>query len=474
MLVLAGLLAAGAPPAATAGRTAGAAAAAKTAARKARKKVRTLLRKRGIAKLPSVSTALAAGGTGGSGQVVGAAVIGTPPALVQIPGQSIKDLFWQPGVVDAIASGSATPEQCSQFFTGTHDGDSGGMGACHVAESVGYSFGDVVEGDRSFCYMKRFPTHENVAAGGASIVSGDPPGGDITRLFSVPPGADPRVVKVTVSGEPDSGGASKDVFLRIHSAAQNRAEGNFYGADIWFCKNAAASPKGFEKIRIDDAGHLSDESANDDEGGGTFVSTIEGDLTFGDGGIAFDPTKSRRAQVESQRGPTDAFKGEIEVRTDDTIVTKSYEVHGDGAGQAFVVTSFSGTGPDSIRFLAGAFKERHSSGGGVFGDEFTGATEFRSSFYASAPGSALTSQASGVDFDADAFYASPAAPSVDTTAFSCTTAADVAVRLDFANPTMSAAVQPCSDRSFDNMHFCHDDQAVQAAQQALPQTCSIH
>ena len=446
--------------------------AAKARAKKARKKVRTLLRKRGIANLPSVSSALA-GHAGGALRTE--AVTGTPPLLVGIPGSSIENVFWKPGVVDAIAGGTATPEQCSEFWTGIHDGDSGGMGACNMAESVGYSFSNILESDRSLCYMKRFPTRANQDAGAIEVVSGALPGGDVSRLFSVPSGSDPRIVKVTVSGDPDggSGGGSKDIFLRVSSAAQNQAAGNFYNVDLWYCKSGpGGAADGFDHITIAQSGHLVSESASDGGGQGAYLSTVEGFLTFGDGTIAYDTTKSRHARISAARGSSEGFKGDVEIRNDDTIVTKSYEASQQDTRQAYFVTSFSGTGPASLRFLAGAFMGRNSRNGSGFDDGFTGATEFRTSFYAAAPGSDLKGQLAGVSFDSDDFFASPPVSSVDASGFSCTTTPDVALALDFANATMRAAVAPCADRSFDGMHFCHDDQAVNAAESAFFQSCA--
>src|SRR6185295_6641330 len=88
--------------------------AGQTAALKNRRKLRKLLRRKGLAKLPSVAGALAAR-TGKHRRGTAAVVTGTPPALVSIPDASVKDLFWRPGVVDAIAGGTASPEQCSEF-----------------------------------------------------------------------------------------------------------------------------------------------------------------------------------------------------------------------------------------------------------------------------------------------------------------------------------------------------------------------
>jgi hypothetical protein len=445
------------------------------AARKARKRVRTLIRKRGLAKLPSVTGALAGSDLSTTGHLA-MDVVGTPPALVDIPGEPIKNLFWQPGVIDALSSGTATADQCSQFFSGSQDGTSGGVGACHMAETVGYSFDGILRGDTSLCYMRLCPTPANVAAGGVTVVSGHLPGGDITRLFSVPSGSQSRVVKVAVTGDPGGGDSrSQDVFLRVAGEAANRAAGNLYQVDLWFCAAGPSAPaRGYEHVTIDAAGHLVDVSAEAESGdgqGGPNISTVEGYLTFSDGAVSYDTTRPRRAQVESMY-QSQGFKADITIRSDDTMTVSSYDAGTFGAGKGYIVSSFSGADPGSLRFLAGAFKEAHSQDGVTFGDTQTGATEFRTDFYAAAPGSDLVSQLDNVDLDGDPFFSVPPGPSVDASAFACDTTPDVVLTLDFTNPTVKNAVAGCEDRRFDGMHFCHDDAEVEQAQQNYWTSCS--
>src|SRR6185295_16949535 len=138
---------------------------------------------------------------------------------------------------------------------GGTDGQSGGMGACHMAEGVGYSLGDILGGDTSLCYMKRFPTRANLSAGALSLLDGAFPGDDPSRLFSVPGGSTSRVVKVSVSGEKEG---AHDVFLRVHGEDENQAAGDLYAVDLWYC-GGAPQPKGFDHIRITEAGEFTAE-----------------------------------------------------------------------------------------------------------------------------------------------------------------------------------------------------------------------
>jgi hypothetical protein len=474
VLILTGILSTAILCDSAAGAVSGPVAAASAASARARKKVRALLRRNGLAKLPSVSGALAGRPSRHHGRL-GAVVVGTPPALVEIPGQPITELFWQPGVIDAIVGGAPTQQQCGQFFSGGQDGDSGGLGACHMAESVGYSFANILQGDNSLCYMKRCPTAENLAAGGVSVVSGELPGGDITRLFSVPAGSTPRLVEVDVTGDPGGGGrdGGQTIFLRVHGDADNRAAGNLYNVEIWFCKHGLSAPAdGFDRLTIANSGRFQGMSAESGDDQGTYVSTVDGYLTFSGGNVSYDTTRSRRAQVESvnQWG---SFKGDVEIRTNNTIATKSYDAGDWGARKGYVVSSFSGTGPDSLRFLAGAFKEAQTFNGGFSGG-MSGATEFRTSYYAAAPASDLLGQLDAVDLDTDDFFANPPFPSVDASEYACDATADVHVALDFNNATLRNSVAMCEDRRFNGMHFCYDDPTVNQAQQSYFSVCQSH
>jgi hypothetical protein len=379
----------------------------------------------------------------------------------------VKDLFWRTGVVDAIAAGTATPEQCGEFWTGQADGQSGGMGACRMAENLGFSLGDILNGDNSICYMKRFPTRANLDAGAITLLGGEFPGGDPTRLFSVPPGAASRVVKVNVSGDHEG---SQTVFLRVHGASENTAAGDLYAVDLWFCKGGATAD-GFERIHIGTDGLLTseDQEAHSD---GSHNFSVTGYVTLTDGTVVYDVTRSRHAQVVSVDAPSGyGFKAEHEVRPDDTLASKSYGTYGGGSQLGYAVASFSGTSVDTLRFLAGAFTQRNSSPGGGPSPDVVGSTEYRSTYYAASPGSALEAQLAAVDIDTDPFYAAPPAVTVDASAYSCSATPDVELALDFANPDGAAVKGQCEQRAYDRMQFCESDPTVQAAQMNIGPAC---
>jgi hypothetical protein len=303
-----------------------------------------------------------------------------------------------------------------------------------------------------------------VDAGAVTLVAGRFPGDDPTRLFSVPAGSASRVVKVNVSGEPEG---AQTVFLRVHGEDENAAAGDLYAVDLWFCPGA--TPDGFNLIRIRNDGQLTAEEQRT-RSDGAHVFRVDGFVVFTDGQVVYDVTRSRHASVASRDASGNGFKAEHEVRPDDTIASRVYGVFDGNSDLEFVVASFSGATVDALRFFAGAFKER-SAGGGGSPAEFAGSTEYRSTYYAASPGSALEGQVAAVDFDGDPFYADPPAVSVDTSAYSCDVAPDVELALDFANPTGAAVRAQCETRAYDRMQFCREDPTLQAAMMNVGPAC---
>src|SRR5262245_7041519 len=152
-------------------------------ARRARKRLARSIRKKGLASLPPVTSALASH-DGSGGALMAADVVGTPPTLVGLGPGEPSTVSWQAGVVAAIAGGAPTQQQCGEFWGGQTDGTSAGMGACHMAQDLAQSFGHVTQSENSLCYMRNVPTQANLASGGLQVVSGELPSGGIGRLFA--------------------------------------------------------------------------------------------------------------------------------------------------------------------------------------------------------------------------------------------------------------------------------------------------
>ena len=431
--------------------TAGAKAGRK--ARQARKRLMRAIRRKGLASLRAVSGALASNGT-----TQAADVVGTPPTLVDVANGDPSQIFWRPGVVAAIGGGTATPGQCAEFWAGQSDGVSAGLGACRMAEDLAQSFGRIVQSENSLCYMRNVPTPANVASGGLQVLSGNPPGGDLTRLFSVPAGTD-RIVEVRVTGQ------EKDerVMLRVANAAANRAAGNLYRVDLWFCSTTpGTSPNGVEHLTLDTSGHLTAVEGHAEDGE-TGLETVSG-WVVGDGpGAAWDTTRARTADVLYGQ-PDGAFKSSVQV-AGDVISTRSWGNSG-GDWRGFTMTRFSGAGPAETRFLSGAFAEGNGS------QTSTGTAEYRAPIYVAAPGSDLVSQVAAVDLTTDPFFVTPpSAPTVDTTGYACDTSADVVLAMNFANPAIAAIRVECEGPRLDNIQLCQSNPTIQTAEQNYLSSC---
>jgi len=233
------------------------------------KKILSRLRSRGIVILPDALTALqsktktvSAAAASQEEFPVAGAVEGTPPALASFDRGfgSVKNIFWRPGVVDAVASGSPTAEQCAEFFNGPVDGQSGGIGACRMAEGIGRAFETSIDATATFCKMQNFPNQAFLDSGRVVFKRGKKllPNGDFTKIFT--PGTKNRFIKVRSTGEsPGPGGqvdAFRDIFVRVFSTDENEKRKLLYRAEIYTCRPDAATAEGLNIIEVNQKGVL--------------------------------------------------------------------------------------------------------------------------------------------------------------------------------------------------------------------------
>lgn len=401
-----------------------------------------------------------------------AAVSGTPPTLTSLATTPPETVFWAPGVIDAISGGSPTEDQCDQMFAGQEDGQSGGYAACQLAQGVGYSFEPILRSGTSLCYMKNFPTAEVYAAGATSVVSGLLPNNDITKLFAPPSGSASRIVKVQPTFPGDEG-SSENIIIRVYSRGENTAAGNQYATDLLFCIQGQAHPFGYEQHRVS-TDNLYTAINNEANEFGNHTSTITAYLIQNEsGGVEFDSSRARAAVMAFVSGSGDSFKSELSVSADNYIFAKTYDVHQDSPRKAVSYSNFSGTSIANLRFLQGAFKDEWL-------DPFRSqtvtsevATEYRDSYYVSAPGSSLLSTIDAVDFATDPFYATAPSVTLDTDSYDCNQAADIVVTLDMTNSVMQAVSATCEGDRLDNMNFCYQSEALQNAQNHYNDACLL-
>ncbi|MCB0310266.1 MAG: hypothetical protein KDD42_03465, partial [Bdellovibrionales bacterium] len=365
------------------------------------------------------------------------------------------------GVVDAIASGNPDQIQCGDFFAGQRDGQSGGMGACHMAEGVGYAFNDLLRSQTTLCYMQRFPKKKNLKAGAATLISGDLPSGNIEKLF-VTPSDQARVVKVNITGLDNAGGDGR-IFIRVSSAAENSANGNQYEAKIWHCDEVREGPRELNHLEASDDGVFTIENFGEPPNGGTFRSIVSGNLVSTGTALAWNPKKSRNISNSFQNS-SDRFKAEIQIQNQ--IISKTFDRFRDRTNKHYTIATYSGSDVTNVRFLSGAYKGQANDG-----FNFSGATEYRDSFYASAPQNSLRDSVVDFDFAEDAFFDSLEDLSLDLSGYDCSAVPDIEITLDMTHALLQKVQSKCEASDFGNMHFCHETTEIRSAEQNFKAVC---
>ena len=133
----------------------------------------------------------------------------------------------------------------------------------------------------------------------------------------------------------------------------------------------------------------------------------------------------------------------------------------------YSVSRFSGSGLSTLRFFEGAYKQNHTFG------SFNGATEFRDSFYVSAPSNSMVGRLDSVDLSTDAFYQSPAQVAPLPSDISCSARADLELSLDFENNAMRAVTALCEGERIDGDTRLCEAVSLNNAIQRYPQVCSL-
>lgn len=413
-----------------------------------------------LSQLPSIAD-VARAKSGGSGSTQ--TVSGTPPTLKSIPDSGAKDIFWSEGVIDRLAAGTPTQDDCNQFFGGNVDGASGGLAACFMTQNVGFSFENLLQSGTSLCYMKGISDPSLGEDGGVIVEQGTLAGNTIARIFS--PGTnDARLVNVSVSGFPDDGppeensvqeDGAMDIYIKVAPQSQNARKGNQYEVELFHCDSSTGDIDEYEHIQIRTNGQYVSKSRYRDDG----IAFIKGWLTRDGENLVFDPSKDREVTFVSLEDGS-GFGSNVVFKPDNTIRTKHYDRSEQGARRAYAVSSFSGSGMNDLRFLAGAYQDEKE---GSPGDGFEACVEYRDTLYAASPSSELCDEARDVDVNQDSFFESIEDEEVAVPEFDCTNPEpDVVVAMDFTKPSTAALAEECEADRLNNMNFCRDDDISQA------------
>ncbi len=403
----------------------------------------------GLDSLPSASSMVAtnSGGTSSrvrhNGRLENASVGANVPLVTSLKANADAD-FWN-GLVATIEGFSSGPGAgyyhaniypLSQEFWGEVDGGPGGNGACYMAQSVGESFGRMLENGTSMCYMKNIPE----AASGFTITSGGVAKAD---LFSQ--GAEDRLVKI------DTG--SQDVYIKIYGT--NTVTSDVYKVRLHFCTSSVVTGK--EQVEVNKASGLYSASSVHSESGGTELgnSSISAYLKQNaDGTLAFDPSKDRVA-TSSFHGTWGDFKSEMTITPANYIYSKMRNVSSWGSNSTYSISGFSGSSFATLKFNEAGYKGTSSYGSSS--QNFSGGTEWNGSYYASRTSSDLKTSAELMDFTADTFFnSSMGTPDTsDLSSLNCTDTPDVTATMDFTDSAIIAIQTTCEGDRFTDYDMCN-------------------
>ncbi len=434
------------------------------------KQVGTIV-KRGISKLPSAAQAAAArANTKGKGLINN--ISGEPPTLEAIASAAVENIFWRPDVVSSIAAGSASPPQCNEFLLGMTDGDSGGLRICELAQGIGYSFGTLLDAETTLCYMKALPTQKNIRDGAVSIVSGRKkiPDSDFSLLFA--PGQALRTIKIHVPTIEQVNPAPQNIFVKVRSTAQNTRSRRLYEAEIYSCLENEQTVLNTTTIIVDTTALLTIRTGaiKTPVSNGSMTTLVKGYLRPTGSGLAWDLSRKRTIEINALQNESENFKSAISISPDNLLSIKRRNFYAASVNQEFSTSQFSGDSALSFLFLSGALNAAFVSEGTT--TPYSGATEYRDSYYASAPGSALLEKVTRFDLASDPFFQSDPEISSSSTA-SCDAKSDVVLELNGSNATLLSALTPCAQNVLKNMDFCSRSELVSDAVANFTNACSM-
>lgn len=383
---------------------------------------------------------------------------GTPPLLIDIPETSIKNLFWAPGVIDDLNSGSPSQNSCNQFFGGQGDGQSAGNGACRLAQNLGFSFQAALEGANSFCYLQKMGNAPaGVTVNGASSVKKALVPFDDTAT---------KLVRIQVTGFNNGGGGnnSRNIFLGIAGKETNKNNNNLYEHSLFICNDNDVA-EGLERAVIKRNLEYTISNLGSRPGQGTNSSLISSKVTLdGDSKLAFNSNTDKDVSLASLGGGCTSRKVYMFLKNG-KITQKSREDCSSNLRKSYSIMRYTGANIKSLRFREGATKD----------ENFETITEFRSGRYVSAPtNNEFNDDLQIVDIPSDPFYVAP--PTINTSeldSFDCTrTDFDASITVNMNNEQLKEHVDSCENRALEGMDFCRNDSAVDNADQNFHSQCS--
>jgi hypothetical protein len=400
---------------------------------------------------------------------------GTPPTLLEIAkSSSLKDIFWNSGVIEGLNSETPSELQCSQFFGSSQDGLSSGMSGCYLTQGIGFSFQNMLQSGTSLCYLKNSPSVENFEADGITVISGELPPAGITAVFR--PGNSAKIVKIIPTGFPSSENEGEEegegeIFVKIPSTAQNSVSGSSYKVELWFCDGQGKIEE-YQITAVSLSGELKTTAAGQFENGATkgiWSSLVKGSLIRSGGRLVFDPSQSRVTETKFSSNEQ-SFKSSINLTSGNLLYNKTVDVSGENTRKAYSVGRVSGSSIADLRILEGAYRDVNLNGDGG-NSEYQSALEYRDSYYSSVESSDLKDDISELNLSSDSYLSGEIEVAFSEDKYDCQSEADLVLGMDLSKPTMQAVSEECEGERIDGMNFCNNDFAVNQANQNFFNYC---
>jgi hypothetical protein len=315
-----------------------------------------------------------------------------------------------------------------------------------MAQGVAEVFAKMISSQTLICIADKLPTQANLNSGGISLLDGSLPSNNITKLFETPSGKKPRVVKI-------QGPGGQDIFIRVSGSETNLAKSNQYAFDAFICQNNSVI--GYNSAVVTLGGTFKSTVQHpfgfDQSIAGKMIFQITSPLKRGAGGsLEFDPSAERTAEFTGVDGST-SLASKITISGANVMKSRFRRQTAEESQKTYAESKFQGTDSLNLQFLEGAAK-------GEFGHNlagsrsFSGATEYRDSFYASAPSNSFMTSVSALDFNSDEFFTQTLS-ATELPTFNCSTDPDVTLAFNFAAPTMLAIAQQCAT-TIQSPNFC--------------------
>lgn len=413
--------------------------------------------------LPDVGAIAKSNNKAGS-MVASLSVTGSPPFLKDISTLGAENVFWRPNIVSDVSTGNPPNVSSCQEFLGGTDGQSSSFFGCSMAQGVAEVFAKMISSQTLVCIADRLPTQANLSSGGIVVLNGSLPGNNVTKLFETPSGKKPRVVKI-------QGPAGQDIFIRVSGSETNLAKSNQYAFDAFICQNNSVI--GYNSAVVTLGGTFKSIVQHpfgfDQSIAGRMIFQITSPLRKGSGGaLEFDPSAERTAEFTGVDGST-SLASKITITGANVMKSKFRRQTADESHKSYAESKFQGADSLNLQFLEGAAKGEFSHN--IAGSQsFSGAAEYRDSFYASAPSNSFMASVSSIDFSSDEFFtktlSTPEFPSFD-----CSIDSNVTLAFNFTAPTMQAIALECAT-SIRGPGFCMTPTII-AAQARYPLACTV-